>query len=808
MKHSFAILMLLFHTLLLLLSSCNDDTPSGKVTDPAVSQPPRIEEIVYETDNVFKFRELTGANGESIMNYSIQRVGDLFWFLNWYTSTSDTPGGIYYDIYNMDGVFQENLRLPDIIQQKARIVATPDGERFFCKETDASGMRFCCYDIDGNLLMQSEYYPRLSSAGGAHAEDMQFIGGDLYYYLNYSMFRFPMGDITQEAIELELPCYPEYISLYPDGRLCVSGPVESDFIYPTEHFLFDPTTGKSETNPLIQNGKTVDMLFENASGYYPIEDTIYAFCDDGFYAARGGETEQVINWADSGVFSASLGIERPLSDHFCCVSYRNPLSSGLADIGTLYLTQERRNSKREIVTLATIGLNSQDQYLLDAAVFLFNRDNPDYRIEYHNYYAPIYYTMGEANTTGYRAHHDDALYEAVQRQFEEDLLAGIVYNCYVFPEISPNRDLLADKGLFADLSPYLEEDQILGCVKTAYMNDEGTIALPFYMRISTLMTSQSILPPQEQLTYDVLMDIAAGLGEGETLFGSGSGVYENLKMTGQYEFLDLFNETCSFDSAESLEWMDFLMDVKNGVYSDEALQVLYEKKYTTYQDHYVSSLHVPEREIKLRTAKFFEMSFSTVESICAAQWLYSLDRINYCGYPSKDGPVIMMSCNAMFSAAAGTRSPNGVDAILDFLLSSEIQGCDYMQRFALPVSREGMIDVFPKYVHCRVLDTGKLSINSWLTLHPDAFLLGIICSDERMDEYNQEANSVFDVIRVTDEDRDLFIRFLDRAVVRTAADDTLRSIIDEEMSYVESGVRSPAEAGKILQSRVGIYLAE
>ena len=77
-----------------------------------------------------------------------------------------------------------------------------------------------------------------------------------------------------------------------------------------------------------------------------------------------------------------------------------------------------------------------------------------------------------------------------------------------------------------------------------------------------------------------------------------------------------------------------------------------------------------------------------------------------------------------------------------------------------------------------------------------------------MDELNLDGNNVFDVIKLTDEDRDLFIRFLDRAVVRTAADDTLRSIIDEEMSYVESGVRSPAEAGKILQSRVGIYLAE
>ena len=77
-----------------------------------------------------------------------------------------------------------------------------------------------------------------------------------------------------------------------------------------------------------------------------------------------------------------------------------------------------------------------------------------------------------------------------------------------------------------------------------------------------------------------------------------------------------------------------------------------------------------------------------------------------------------------------------------------------------------------------------------------------------MDDLQIESNNVFDMVQFTDEDCDMFLRFLDRAVMRTAADATLQAILDEELSYVESGVRTPAEAGKILQSRVGIYLAE
>jgi len=795
---------------LCLFCSCDADVSTDKKgnvqgnTDSAVPGTPQIEEVVYETDNVFKFREFADVNGGKINNWGIQQIGDMFWFCNWHPDYLL----LRYDVYDSAGVFQYSRDLPDIVQQNASLVTTPDGERFYTNEiVDGSWMQFCCYDADGNLLAQSKKYIRLYPNGNKDIQDMQFFGDDLYYYRNYTVYRFPDGDITQDAQIMEFPCYPDFVSLAPDGSLYVSGTVTSSILDPTEHFLFDPSTGESEKHPLTQNGKTADMLFENATRFYLNGDTIYAFCEDGFYAARGGETEQIINWNESGLLPSVLGITRVLSDRFIYASYQNPLEHQM-DIGLLCLTQERRNQKREVITLATIGLKVVDQYFLDAAVYLFNRDNVDYVIEYHNYYDRIYSTDGNGNTMGYRTNYDEALYEDAQRQFEEDLLAGILYDCYVFPEISPNRDLLADKGLFADLSPYLEEDQILGCVETAYVTDDGIVALPYFMRLSTLMTSQAILSPQKQLTYDVLMDIAAGLDDGETLFGSGSGVYENLKLTGQYEFIDYFNETCSFDSEESIEWMRFLMDVKNGTYSDEALQILYEQKYTTYQEHYMSSMDVPGREIKLKTAKFFEMTLGTIESVGAAQWLYSLDRINYCGYPTKDGPVLRMSCDAMFSVTADARSPGGADAFLDFLLSSDMQGCAYMQHFALPVSREGMIAAFPRYVHCCVRGIGKQISNSWFTLHPDSFYLKIICSEECMDEYNQQANGVFDVIRVSDDDRDLFIRFLDRAVVRTAADATLQSILDEELSYVESGVRSPEEAGKILQSRVGIYLAE
>ncbi len=812
MKHTVHLISLVL--LCLFFCAC-DAGMSGGENDPISSQTAnavpgtqQIEEVVYETDNVFKYRKFTGGHGGQINNFSIQQVGDQFWFLNWYSAADGVPGAFCYDIYDAAGNYLHNLCLPDAIGQNMVIAATPDGERFYTYEApEADWRQFCCYDAEGNLLAESKQYVRLYPVSESKdVQDMQFFDGDLYYYRNYTVYRFPDGDITQDAQILQFPCYPDIVSLAPDGRLQISGTIGSDLIEPTEHFLLDPETEETEKNPLTQNGRDIDTIFSEVqySGkMYLYKDAIYALCKDGLYAARDGVAEQIVNWNESGLFPSAITLSKIVNDQFFMVSYENPLEYD-SEIGFLCLTEERRSQKREVFTLATIGLNRTDQYFIDAAVYLFNRNSEDYVIAYHNYYDSVYNVSPHG---GYWGIPEEEVLAAAQRQFEEDLLSGVVYDCYFFPEQSSNRDMLADKGLLADLSQYLEEDQILGCIETAYKTEDGIMALPYFMRLSTLMTSRFILSPQEKLTYDVLYDMAAELQDGEALFSKS--VYDNLKLTGQYEFIDTFNKTCSFDSEAFEDWLSFLMEVRDGDYSEDALDILYLSTATTAMHYSVSSPFVPEEVIHSRRLKFTEFTFDSFEDIAAAHWLYSRDQINFCGYPSNDETVVCLSAGATISIASNARCADGAAAFLDFLMSAEVQACDLLSMRGLPVSREGMIDAFPKYVHSCLRGIPEDSeIKPWLNLHPDAFSLVCICTDEPMNELNQDANIVFDVIKLTDDDRDLFLRFLDRAVARTAADATLLGIIDEELSYVESGVRSPAEAGKILQSRVGIYLAE
>ena len=64
------------------------------------------------------------------------------------------------------------------------------------------------------------------------------------------------------------------------------------------------------------------------------------------------------------------------------------------------------------------------------------------------------------------------------------------------------------------------------------------------------------------------------------------------------------------------------------------------------------------------------------------------------------------------------------------------------------------------------------------------------------------------VSHVTKPQRDEMLDFLCTTTMHGASDTVIRSIVEEELSYVTQGVRTAAEAGKIIQSRVWIYINE
>ena len=64
------------------------------------------------------------------------------------------------------------------------------------------------------------------------------------------------------------------------------------------------------------------------------------------------------------------------------------------------------------------------------------------------------------------------------------------------------------------------------------------------------------------------------------------------------------------------------------------------------------------------------------------------------------------------------------------------------------------------------------------------------------------------IVKLEDADINAFMHFLDNCHMSAGSDETVEAIVTEELSYWENGVKPLEEVTKIIQSRVGIYLAE
>ncbi len=763
---------------------------------------PTTEALPTYSETVYNFHKIANENGVGLTLWAQSTLGDELWMLFW------ADGQMVFHVYDENGVLTRTVSVPDTIM--SNYVIPYDKETFLYADIlDMYNMQFVLCTHDGETIGTSGKIRNIDYSSGVVLTTPQLrrVGDGICYFYEFDMYVFPDGDITKEPLEIELPCRVRTVDVLSDGTWLLNGFLlsSSENLY----YTLDPKTGACTEYRYSDTVEQPEMLFSSARSTYYQNNAFYGVCTDGLYVFRDEKTEKLIDWVQSNLDQSALELLYVLSDTCYVVEYYNVMSK-ISDVCILKQAEELRTKPREIISLASIGLAGEYRQLINSAVIQFNRENEDYKVLYHDYNLTERQALRSANVILTETEEERA---AAQRQFEEDLLSGVVYDCYLFPEQSKNRDLLADKGLLADLSPYLSENQVMGCIETAYQTEYGLTALPFFMKLSTLITDQSILTSKQKLTYDVLYDIAASVKDGESLFSQD--VYQSLKTTGQYEFMDMFGETCSFDSDAGIAWLTFLQQMAGGEYIDESVSALYmlqfETQYYTVAPQFaVPSLEALEQVMGKKRLKFTEFQFNCVDAIGAALWCYSKGSINYCGYPSEDETVVLLSSDAVFSMSALSQNPDGTAAFLQYLLSTPIQTCRAVENFGIPVTRAALTEVFPVgYLHCSVGEpSSMLAEESWYAYHPDSFRLSLITRSQRMNEYETNLYSVFDFIRVTEDDRDLFLRFLDRAVARTAADATLLGIIDEEMSYVESGVRSPEEAGKILQSRVGIYLAE
>lgn len=301
---------------------------------------------------------------------------------------------------------------------------------------------------------------------------------------------------------------------------------------------------------------------------------------------------------------------------------------------------------KEILSLGCMYLDGD----LRKFVVDYNKASEDYRIVIKDY--------SSYNTA------DD--YMAGMNKFNSDISAGQGPDII----ISNNTDQVANyisKGLYADLSKYIESDEeisvdnILPNLVEATSKD-GKIyqIIPNFM-IQTVAAKKSVLGDKEGWTMQEMLDYAASLPAGKKLFHemTRENFLSQELAVNTTAFVDLSKAKCNFDSDEFKKVLEYMKTLKK---SEDYYNELYGDNEDINWDSYESEVY-NDKAVLLSTVLYGGRNFKNLlrgqigEEIC------------FVGYPSEERKGSCIIANMSVGISSKCRNQKSAwDLVRQFLL--------------------------------------------------------------------------------------------------------------------------------------------
>jgi len=442
---------------------------------------------------------------------------------------------------------------------------------------------------------------------------------------------------------------------------------------------------------------------------------------------------------------------------------------------------------KQVITFDYYGYS---EWLMDTVV-AFNRESEDYEIKFN-----------EIDVVGMGAEEISALLaERTLYQAHPDLVMTAMK--------IPLEDYYS-KNVFLDLAPYFG-DALLGCVTDAGGYGDALYAIPTEMQIRTFLCLDDVT--DTYLTWDRFLATIAELQPGEVLLSEDSAIpflYNN----GIMDFFDRAAGTASYDSERFRQVIQLLETLDS--YVDET--VGYVKGNSDRTSGYTNTT-MPAR-LREGGLTYLDLIVDSPEMLVIAKLLFGEEDFTWCGYPSKQGGGAFINLLSRISVFADTDVKEGCLAFLEFLLSDERQTA--ANRSDLPVTVSAMRKILQKNRYwCYSAETYLAIGDPAAELRLPGVTLGgnePVGSVSLSAQYVSETPVTFPVdedgmptgyaVELTDADINAFLAFLDDCHMTAGSDDTVERIVKEELSYWQNGIKSLEETTKVIQSRVGIYLAE
>lgn len=652
--------------------------------------------------------------------------------------TVDGNGNIHalYSDYSSERVTQEGWAIPDL---------------FFCK-----------YDAQGNVLFEKDITDDVYKV----TEDAYINGmaadaeGNTYISMQDTLLLFNADGDAQGAVSVG------------DGWINSLGVGKDGKVY-CSYYDYTSTTGGMVLSEIDFVGKKLGATYRNVPNTNGGELSVGAEGDflmqDGSkvyeYELASESYKEVVSWLDCDIDGTNVSYVGVTEDG-TITAIINDWDSGVTELAKLNKMAASEVVQKEEIVIGTLYSDQQ----LQAAAVAFNKANDKYRVTVKTYI--------DNNSW------DENSYETALTNFQNDIVSAD--NCPDIIDLSQveNEQNLAAKGVFEDLTPYMEKssvlkkEDLLDAVVEGFSYDGKLLSIPTTIDIQTLVGKSSVVGENMGWSMDDMMACVEKYPEAELLEGyQKSTVLYMALIFSEADFINWEEGTCYFDSEEFKKVLEFANLFPN------------EYDWANYDGSNIVE-KLKKNEVLLENVSVYDL-----QEIQVSEARFD-EPVTFVGYPTADGSVgCMMYANSRYGIISNSDNKEGAWAFIESYLTDDTNDRYFWGIPTMKDKFESMITeaTTPNYVLDEngepLLDeNGNPIENGYGSMSTDGW------------EYTYHTPTAEDVQVL----RDLI------AVAKPMGtmDTNLLNIIVEEVEPYFTGAKSLDEVAGIVQSRAQIYISE
>ena len=630
-------------------------------------------------------------------------------------------------------------------------------ERSYLRHLDKDGSEISCVELQLDELRQQNEYIYFSGMA-AMGDDKVLMAGDGGLYVFDLLTGEHVGTIN--GID-----WAQSLLTLHDGRVAVVYYGEKgqqlSIVDTDQMALGDTFAIQGDLYQAVVGGGDYDIYYTNGVNFYG-------------YKLETGAAEKLFNWINCDVDNSNINGYLVTDDGTVVAlnsEWDNKGENNTLSLVTMKQVSSDTLPQKETLTLAVQYLDWNDR----SQIIKFNRSHDSVRIELQDY--------SEYNTE------DD--YEAGLTKLRTEMLAG---NC---PDIINLNGLpakqLAAKGLLADLYPLIDADPELSredffpAVLKAMENDGKLYSTCSGFEIISAVGSSRVVGSEPGWTYAELMAALEQMPEGCTVFSNGETRYDILQLCMMLDMDHFVNWNTGEVSFDNQEFIDLLNFAKN-------FPAEFDWENYEWSEEDNDEFRIREGRQLLMYGDLYDFSaISQYESIFGG-----LDGFTFIGFPTAEGVGSMIMTQSGYAICE--KCPNK-EAAWEFVRTFMTEEYQEENTYSFPSN----INSYNAKKADAMTPTYVKDAEGHVMLDPET---GEKMMEQKGGYWDRSAEEWVPTYYYTQEEIDKVESVINNTDRVYAVDESINSIVREQVEAFFAGQRSAEDVAKLIQSKAMIYVNE